>query len=167
MDYEILINGGIGLLGALLGGGASLLATNIQLKNQKVENDLLIEKNKEIAENIIKKFLFHEMKINVEDMKWLEEHFNHGFNSKQNGGVMPNRNFNLVEYEKVKYKLLEINSIETLKVIELYQMFQMLQMTPNAPTRKLNDFSEQEYNFIVNQYHKGKKMIEELTNDNY
>lgn len=156
MDAEIIINGIVGLLGAVIGGGASLLATNIQIKQKNKEDEVKKKNEKELSTSIVNTFLINEIDFNVKDIKWLEEYFDKDFASiKASIGLA--RTLKFEEFNNVKYKLIETNTILSLKILEIYQMFYML--SDKSSRKKLNEFNENEFNYIVNSYRMANDMV--------
>jgi len=147
-----------GLIGAIIGGVCSLQATSMQLRKQDKDLKSLRVEEVNNAVAIIKSFLIHEIKLNLGDMKWLEPYFALEYGSKEHKSIFNKRDLSFVEYEKVKYKLLEINTIEMLEVIEIYAMFKMFLGHKNR--EHLSDFSEAEFNYIVHRYKSGNDIVE-------
>ncbi|WP_214848743.1 hypothetical protein [Exiguobacterium sp. s193] len=161
MNSEVLLNGLFALLGAGIGGGASIWATRIQLKKQDEQNKINDKKNEQLAKdakeekrvltkNIIETFLINEINDNLEKILWLEPSLIEGYGSQSHKSVMTGFKYESHEFEQVKLKLMEITTVETLTVIKIYQMFYMLQNTQIDSS--LSRFNEKEFNYIVEAY---------------
>ncbi|PLT28195.1 hypothetical protein [Peribacillus deserti] len=162
---EMLINGSIGLLGAAIGGGASIWATKKQISEQNKSEDERESTGRKNTESIIRTFLINEIKQNVSKMKWLEEYFNKGYDDQSNQTVGTHVDLKFNEYEKVKYKLVETNTLESLKTIEIYQMFYMINNTEGS--HRLSHFSSNEYAYVVQRYNLAKEMVSSHFEEKY
>lgn len=162
MDW---ISACMGLLGAIIGGGASLWATKLQLNAQETNSKQEKDKEKENVEKIISAFLMHEVETNLSEIKGIADNFEYEYGNNKLKSVGVSRNVQFNEYEKVKYKLLEINTPNSLKIIDLYQMFSMFVGRKDRP--HLSHFKKEEYNFITSMYKEGNKITKEYYENKY
>lgn len=166
---ENLVNGAVGLLGAVIGGGASLWATKIQINQQNRSEDKKSSAERKNAEDIIKTFLMNEIQQNVKKMEWLKQYFNVGYDWQEMWpdikSVEPTV-LQFKEYENVKYKLLEINTNESLRTIEIYQMFYMIHNCNTIDFRP-NYFTRNEFNFIARRFEFAEEMVIEYFNKKF
>lgn len=162
MNSEVLLNGLFALLGAGIGGGASIWATRIQLKKQDEQNKINDKKNEQLAKdaieekrilikNIIETFLINEIKGNLENSAYIKSKLDEGYGSNSHKGLLTTFSFNDAEYEKIKLKLMEITTIETLTVLKIYRMFYMLNSVYKGNS-VLSRFDEKEFNYIVDTF---------------
>lgn len=150
MDTDTLLNGFVGLIGALIGAGGSIRATKIQLIEQNNKQKQDENNNVKLTKDIIEAFLVNEIKYNLEEIRFLERFFLEEYGSKSHTHVGTSFTYKSDEYEKVKYRIMEITSSNTLNVIEIYQMFYMLSNT--RKNSSLSRFNDQELHFIIKMY---------------
>ncbi|MEK4646805.1 hypothetical protein MKY22_02510 [Exiguobacterium sp. FSL W8-0210] len=162
---EVLANGLFALLGAIIGGfiaaGTSVWATRAQIKKQDEQNELNNKRQKELDENlrqekrritknIVETFLINEIKYNLNQLDSIKPSLFEKHGSNSHNSIHTDFNFKIDEYEKCKFKLMEITTLETLNVVEIYQMFYMLNEIHKGS--RLSRFNENEFGFIKNRY---------------
>lgn len=166
MSWDLIINGVVGLVGAGIGGWASMSATKKQISHQEEEQQSEKKENMLRTANMIETFLTNEIGDNLHNIKFLESYFDKGYLESKRETVLLKRELNFEEYEKIKIRLLETNTILSKKTIEIYHMFYMLSNLGKSK-EKLSDFNENEFNYIVNRYNLAKDMVNDYFEKKY
>ena len=131
MDWETTIaNGLFVVLGAGIGGFATIFSSNRTIKKQNEES---IKKEEEFAAAVVEKFLYDEINYNL---LWIINNAKPLYNAlieRKGGGVVnPNYSFNSSElrndeYQKVKYDLVKYKTDEIKHIFNLYRYIDICQ----------------------------------------
>lgn len=155
---EAIISGVIGLIGAIVGGVATYLSVNKQLKfeREKISNE---EKERlNIALTIIKIFLIKEIKGNYNILKGTEINkiLKREINSTEFYSI-GNFTFCYNDFDRIKYDIIKYNVQEIHDTINIYQMFNFIE---ENRSKKYIELTEDEKEFVKNGMIKCEEMIE-------